>query len=137
MKKLTLLTVLTLGIASASAQALVVECLVSGTATKQEFTAHYCSSATNTLDSGILFNLKSSKPIADVTWSYAGTRGNWRCNNSTYCSYQSYYGIEFGMVEACATRVLYKDGTWENTDVCAEGEFWYTGGGPIEFGAKG
>ncbi|KZN31000.1 hypothetical protein [Pseudoalteromonas luteoviolacea] len=132
MKRYTLMAVVGLGLvsASASAQDLVVECLISGTPTQQTLTPHFCYSQTNVPDSGVYFKLKSSKPVADVTWSYGGSSGSWRCNGNSSCFYTAARRVTAGSVEACVTRVLYTDGTWENANACATGEFWYSGGGP-------
>lgn len=130
MKKLTLLAALGLGMASVSAQAAVVECLISGTPTPQEFTPQFCSSQASSPATEVIFRLTSSKPIAEVTWNYSGTSGRWDCRKGQYCVFSNSTREPSGSAEACATRVLYKDGTWENLNSCAYGMFWY-GSGPV------
>ncbi|MCF6442469.1 hypothetical protein L1077_23860 [Pseudoalteromonas luteoviolacea] len=127
MNKYKLLLALGLGLASISAQAAVVECLISGTPTPQRYTEESCASQTSSQKSAVNFRLKSSKPVARVTWSYRGYKGRWDCGTGTSCRFSNYSSYPDGTVTACAKTVLYTDGTWENLNSCATGMYWYQG----------
>ncbi|MCF6442465.1 hypothetical protein L1077_23840 [Pseudoalteromonas luteoviolacea] len=130
MIKNALILTLGLGVFTLSAQAAVVECIVSGTPTPQEYTADFCSSAVSSTASSVRFRLVTSKPIAEVSWTYSGSSGRWNCGRGQYCTFSNYNDEPSGGAQACARRVLYKDGTWENINACAYGMFWY-GSGPV------
>ncbi|KZN39716.1 hypothetical protein N474_15105 [Pseudoalteromonas luteoviolacea CPMOR-2] len=130
MKTYSILAAIGLSIASISSQAAVVECVISGTPTPQEWSANFCSSPTVSPVSSVVFRLNASKPIAEVTWSYYGSSGRWDCNNGQYCRFTNSSRQPSGNAEACARRVLYTDGTWESLNSCAYGTYWY-GNGPI------
>ncbi|KAF7765154.1 hypothetical protein PCIT_a4478 [Pseudoalteromonas citrea] len=125
MKKLIISTVLAMGSYAGVAQAAHVECLISGTATKQFWTADMCSAQTNTSRPGVAFRFVADKPVQEVTWSHqAINSGKWRCNTSSYCNFSEDGRGEvdfFADATACVTRVLYQDGTWENNNHCATG----------------
>ncbi|MCF6442466.1 hypothetical protein L1077_23845 [Pseudoalteromonas luteoviolacea] len=126
MKQLHLLAFISFGVVSISTQAAIVECLISGTPTPQEYTANFCSSWTSTTSSAVVFRLNATKPIASVSWSYYGSAGSWGdCRNGQYCIFRNDRREPTGSAEACATRVLYKDGTWENVNSCAYGMFYH------------
>jgi hypothetical protein len=127
--KLTPIILLSLtALFSADSLAAQVECLISGTPTRQEFRADFCSSRVNSTP-GVVFRLKADRPVAEVTWSYnALNYGRWNCSGSTSCTYTQSTRLGTTEVEgeasACVTRILYSDNTWENTNICANA-FYY------------
>ncbi|MCO7188589.1 MULTISPECIES: hypothetical protein [unclassified Pseudoalteromonas] len=131
MKAYLLLAALGLGVTSLSSQAATVECVISGTPTPQEWSSPVCASPTTSTASSVVFRLNTSKPVAEVSWTYQSQHsGRWDCRNGQYCRFSNYSSSPSGSAEACATRVLYKDGTWENLNSCAYGSYWH-GSGPI------
>ncbi|KPH63682.1 hypothetical protein AMS58_06375 [Pseudoalteromonas porphyrae] len=124
MKKLIIATaLLSLGY-SGSTLAAHVECMINGTPTQQEYSVDHCSSTTNSPRPGVAFRFVSDRPIQEVTWSYsASNSGTWRCGTSSYCTFNENgrFGEFLADANACVTRVLYTDGTWENSNYCAFG----------------
>ncbi|MCF2828576.1 MULTISPECIES: hypothetical protein [unclassified Pseudoalteromonas] len=112
---------------SQQAEAAHVECLIGGTSTQQFFEPDFCSAMANTDRPSVAFRFIADKDVADVVWSYsASATGSWNCGSSTYCSFRD-NGRQnndlFYNASACVTKVLYKDGTWENTNYCANGHY--------------
>lgn len=133
--KLTPIILLSLtALFSAESLAAHVECLISGTPTRQEFTADFCSSRVNSTP-GVVFRLVTDRTVADVTWSYSAQKnGQWSCNNGTSCRFtqsrRETTGLE-GDAGACVTRILYSDNTWENTNICANAFYYGDGINPL------
>lgn len=122
---------------SSSAFATHVECVISGTPTQQTFTPDNCFSQLSTSNGGVYFRLVADKPIDHVVWSKSinGSVSNvrWSSCTGSNCSVNFTTNGTFGEATACATRVYYKDFTWENLNACAYGNFFGGGGGPIGF----
>jgi len=111
-----------------------VECVISGTPTQQTYTADFCSSNLTTSNGGVHFRLVADKEVDRVEWTKsiddtAVSRPRWSSCTGTSC-YVSFstQGTMFATADACATKVYYKDFTWENVDSCATGIFSYGGG---------
>ena len=116
--------------ATFTSQAAVVECVISGTPSPQQWSEQFCSSGTSSTASAVVFRLKASKPIAEVTWTHFSEHdGYWNCRNGEYCRFSNRTVSGNGSAQACARRVLYKDGTWESLNSCAYGMYWY--GSPV------
>ncbi|WP_440055888.1 hypothetical protein ACSLBF_06990 [Pseudoalteromonas sp. T1lg65] len=130
MKTYVVLAALGFTASSFSSQAATVECLISGTPTPQSWSAPFCSSRTSSSVASVVFRLNANKPIAHITWNYNHSgSGRWSCTGAQ-CRFASYSNTPSGNAEACATRVLYSDGTWENLNSCAYGSYYY-GSGPV------
>lgn len=124
MKPLKQLLITSVLLFTSNAFAAHVECLISGTPTKQTFAADYCSSVVNSTP-GVVFRFVSDKPVAEVKWSFSADGSSTRsCGTSSQCivnfprTTSGYYEVP-----ACVNRVLYTDGTWESVSYCATGAF--------------
>lgn len=110
---------------SLGASAAQVECLISGTPTQQSFEPDFCQSTTNVPKPGVVFRFISDREVAHVTWSTStAISGSWDCGSDNYCRFDDNgRDANRGLYDAtaCVTRVLYNDGTWENTNLCATG----------------
>lgn len=114
---------LALAIASFSTSAAQVECLISGTPTEQFFEPHSCSSQASGQNAEIVFRVNASKPIKSVTWSHhSDQKGRWDCGSHNRCRFSGRSGS--ASAEACASKVVYTDGTQEFLSSCAHGLYW-------------
>jgi hypothetical protein len=137
--KLTPIILLSLtALFSADSLAAHVECVISGTPTRQEFTADFCSSRVNSTP-GVVFRLIADRTVSEATWSYNTTGyGRWNCNGGTSCTFSQSTSRSNtgGEASACVTRILYSDNTWENTNICAHAFYYGDGIFPLAAGEE-
>lgn len=110
-----------------------VECIVSGTIDRQEYSPFCMAQLWPRGESSIIFRVSASKSIESVEWSLGrSSGGTWDCGSDRYCRYDQKSDIQRSIhAEACVKRIVYRDGSVDNFRFkCAEGEGVSFGGGP-------
>ncbi|AUJ72332.1 MULTISPECIES: hypothetical protein [Pseudoalteromonas] len=100
-----------------------VQCVISPTSTPQEWQDMCVTHDVMSPKPTVSFRFQSTKPIEQVRWNYsASATGVWDCGTTQYCQFKDNGrdSSSFRDARACVTRVLYKDGTWKDTNECAQ-----------------